>query len=160
MHKERTAKPDRFTLELKFCTLDNDCHLSFSYFFEDGSNDDLTTELEFTVALSRLSKDTVPGPDKVKYSDIKKLSAENKSELFRLYEESLSTGQVHEDWSHSYLKPILKLGKDHSKLNGYRILTMQNTTGKLMERIVARKLAHDLERRKVLSPIPRRMQSR
>ena len=147
MHKERTAKPDRLTSEFKYRTLDNDCHLSFSC-----SNDDLITELEFTVAISRLSKDTVPGPDKVKYSDIKKLSAENKSELFRLYEESFSTGQVHEDWSHSYLKPILKLGKDHSKLNGYRILTMQNTTGMLMERIVARKLAHDLERRKVLPP--------
>ena len=29
---------------------------------------------------------------------------------------------------------------------------MQNTTGMLMERIVARKLAQDLERRNVLSP--------
>ena len=35
-----------------------------------GSNDDLITELEFTEALSGLSKDTAPGPDKVKYSDI------------------------------------------------------------------------------------------
>ena len=35
------------------------------------------------------------------------------------------------------------------KLNGYRILTMQYTAGKLMERIVARKLARDLEERKI-----------
>ena len=127
---------------------------------EIGSNDDLITELEFTEALSILSKDTAPGPDKVKYSDIKNLSVDNKSELFRLYEESFATGQVPEDWSHSYLKPIPKLGKDHSKLKGYRILTMQNTTGKLMERIVARKLAQDLERRNVLPPKPRRIPSR
>ena len=117
---------------------------------EAGSNDDIITELEFTEALSGLSKDTAPGPDRVKYSDIKNLSVDNKSELFRLYEESFATGQVPEDWSHSYLKPIPKPGKDHSKLNGCRILTMQNTTGKLMERIVARKLAQDLERRNVL----------
>ena len=115
---------------------------------EAGSNDDMITELEFTKALSGLSKDTAPGPDRVKYSDIKNLSVHNKSELFRLYEESFATGQVPEDRSHSYLKPIPKPGKDHSKLNGYHILTMQNTTGKLMERIVARKLAQDLERRK------------
>ena len=76
----------------------------------------------------------------------------NKSELFRLYEESFTTGQVPEDWSHSYLKPIPEAGKDSSKLNRYRILTMHNTTGKLMERIVARKLAQDLERRNVLPP--------
>ena len=56
------------------------------------------------------------------------------------------------DWSHRYLKPILNPGKDHSKLNGYHIPTMQNTTGKLMERIVARKLAQDLDRRNVLPP--------
>ena len=114
----------------------------------------MITEVEFTEALSGLSKDTAPGPDRVKYSDIKNLSVHNKSELFRLYEESFATGQVPEDWSHSYLKPIPKPGKDHSKLNGSRILTMQNTTGKLMEGIVARKLAQDLERRNVLLSFP------
>ena len=45
-----------------------------------------------------------------------------------------------------------KPDKDHSKLNGYSILTMHNTTGKLIEWIVARKLAQDLERRNVLPP--------
>ena len=119
---------------------------------EAGSNDDLITELEFTEALSGLSKDTAPGPDKVKYSDIKNLSVDNKSELFRLFEESFATGQVSEDWLHSCLKPIPKLGKDHSKLNGYCIFTMQNTKGKLMERVVARKLAQNLERRDILPP--------
>ena len=67
---------------------------------EAGSNDDLITELEFTEAFSGLSKDTAPGPDMVKYSDIKNLSVD-KSELFRLYEECIATGQVPEDWSYS-----------------------------------------------------------
>ena len=35
-------------------------------------------------------------------------------------------------------------------LNGYRILSMQNTIGKLMERIVARNLARDFEDRNIL----------
>ena len=48
------------------------------------SNAELITELEFTEALSGLSKDTAHGPDRVKYSDIKNLSVHNKSELFRL----------------------------------------------------------------------------
>ena len=51
---------------------------------EAGLNDDVITELEFTEALFGLSKDTAPGPDKVKYSDIKNLLVDNKSELFRL----------------------------------------------------------------------------
>ena len=48
------------------------------------------------------------------------------------------------------MRPISKPGKDHHELNGYRILTMQNTVGKLMEGTVARKLARDLEDREIL----------
>ena len=54
----------------------------------------------FTEELSGLSKDAAPGPDKVKYSDIKNLSVDNKSEFFIIYEESFTTGQIPEDWSH------------------------------------------------------------
>ena len=51
----------------------------------------------------------------------------------------------------TYLKQIPKPGQEHSsKLNGDCVLTMQNTTGKLMERIVIKKLAQDLKRRNVL----------
>ena len=78
---------------------------------ETGSNDDMITELEFTKPLSELSKDTVPGPHTAKYSDIKNLSVDNKSGLFKLYEECFAAGQVPDDWSHSYLKPILKARK-------------------------------------------------
>ena len=61
---------------------------------EAGSNDDMISELEFTEALSGLSKDTAPGPDRVKYLDTKNLSVHNKSELFRLHEEIFATGQA------------------------------------------------------------------
>ena len=64
---------------------------------EAGSKDDLITELEFTEALSGQSKDTAPGPDKVRYSDIKNLSVDDNNELFTLYEESFASGQVSED---------------------------------------------------------------
>ena len=46
---------------------------------EASSNNDLITEMERTEALSGLSMDTAPGPDKVKYSDIKSMSVDNKS---------------------------------------------------------------------------------
>ena len=120
---------------------------------EASVNDNLITELEFTAALSGLSKDTPPGPDKVKYSDIKNLSVDNKSELFRLYEGSFVTGQIPEDWSHSYLKPIPRSGKD-------RILMVQNTTEKLMERILGQEACSGLGKEKRTSPKPRRAQNR
>ena len=99
-----------------------------------------------TEALSGLSKDTAPGTDKIKYSDIRNLSVDNKSMFFRLHEESLAAEQVPGDWSLSYLRPI------PCKLNGYSILTMQNTMGKLMEWVEARKLAQDIKKEKITSP--------
>ena len=69
-------------------------------------------------------RDRALGPDKITYSDIKNLSVDNKSELFVLYRESFSTGQVLEDRSHRYLKPIPKPGNYCIKLNRYRVFTM------------------------------------
>ena len=66
------------------------------------------------------------------------------------YQESFDKGHIPKDWTDSFLRPIPKPGKDHHKLDGYHILTMQNTVGKLMERFVARKLARDLEDRELL----------
>ena len=107
-----------------------------------GSNDDLITKLEFTESLSGLNKDTAPDPDNVKCSDIKNLSVDNESELFRLYEERFTTG------------PVPRIGhivtSSHSPnrkktVQAERITYPQNTTGKLTERIVARKIAQDLQ---------------
>ena len=93
-------------------------------------------------------KDTAPGPDRIRYSDIKNLT--NRAELYTIYQESLNKGYIPKDWTGSFLRPIPKPRKDHHKLNGYRILTMQNTIGKLMERIVAAKLDRDLHDRGIL----------
>ena len=54
---------------------------------------------------------------------------------------SFDKGYIPEDWTACFLRPIPKPGKDHHELT---------TVGKLMERIVARKLARDLEERKIL----------
>ena len=98
----------------------------------------------------RSGKDTEPGPDKIRYSDIKKLTEEDRVDLYTIYQESFDKGYIPEDWTDSILRPISKPGKAHHELNGYRILTMQNAVGKLMERTVARKLARDLEDREIL----------
>ena len=116
----------------------------------NGHDEQITTE-EFSAAIARL-KNTAPGPDGVRNVDIQHLSEEEKRELLSIYRESFDRGMIPEDWTHSFLKPLPKPGKDHKKLNGYRILTMQNTVGKLMESIIARKLARDLEERNVLPP--------
>ena len=81
--------------------------------------------------------------------DIKNLIEEDRAEVYTIYQE-VDKGYIPEDWTGSFLRPISKPGKDRHKLNGHRILTMQNTVGKLMERTIARKLSRNLEDRKIL----------
>ena len=70
--------------------------------------------------------------------------------MYTIFQQSFDKGYIPEDWTDSFLRPIPKPRKDHHTLNGYRILTMQNTFEKLMERIIARKLSRHLEDREML----------
>ena len=77
-------------------------------------------------------KDTAPGPDGLRNSHIKRLS-----EADVAFNNSLENGHIPTDWLDSHLTPILKPEKDPSKIASYRIIPMQNTIGKLPEKIVA-----------------------
>ena len=59
---------------------------------EADSNGDMITELELSEALYGVSKQTATGPDKVKYSEIKNLSEDDKN-FFTRYKESITTGR-------------------------------------------------------------------
>ena len=96
------------------------------------------------------SKDSAPGPDGVRYSHLKSLSDKEIAELTTVLQRSVDEGEVPEDWLHSHLSPVPKPEKDHSKISSYRIITMQNVVGKLLEKIVARKLSIELEERNLL----------
>jgi hypothetical protein len=67
-------------------------------------------------------------------------------ELVGIYNSSIESATISEEWLHSYLIPLPKPGKDHTKIQWYRIITMQNTIGKLLEKIIARKISCQFER--------------
>ena len=62
-------------------------------FAQSGPDDELTGE-EFNEALRRSGTDTAPGPDRIRYSDILKLTEEDRDELCTIYHESPKTGQT------------------------------------------------------------------
>ena len=88
---------------------------------ESGPDDEIT-EYEFNESFKRSGKDTTPGPVTVQYSDIMNLTEEDMTELHAIYQERFDKGYIPEDWTHSFLQPILTPEKDHRKLNGYRSL--------------------------------------
>jgi ribonuclease HI len=95
---------------------------------------------------------SAPGPDGVRYAHIKALEEADLRALAEKLNDSLWSGEIPEDWLDSHLAVIPKPDKDSSKIASYRILTMQNTVGKLPEKIVAQRLAAELEEKEVLPP--------
>ena len=75
--------------------------------------------------------------------DIKNKTEGDRAKLYTIYQESFYKGYILEDWTDSFLRPIPK------PENGYRNLIMQDTIRKLLECIVARKLARNLQDREI-----------
>jgi len=104
---------------------------------------------ELVLAIRHL-KNTAPGIDDVMNIFIKKLPDKYLYELLNLYNVSWATGQVPIDWKVGVVCPIPKPGKDPNQTNGYRPITMLSVIGKLMERIILRRMEYLLESRNLL----------
>jgi hypothetical protein len=107
---------------------------------------------EIKRALGKITKDSTPGPDGVRYSDLKSLDDEGKAKLSSLINTSLMNGEVPTDWRDCNLAILPKPGKDHTKLKGYRVITMSNVWIKMCEKVAAGRLVMDLEERDCFTP--------
>ena len=92
---------------------------------------DLVTKNDVEITLSK-SKNSAAGPDGVRNEHLKTMSDDEVKEVTADFNKSIEKGEIEEDWLHSFLAPISKPGRDHSNLKGYRIITMQNTYGKIL----------------------------
>ncbi|KAF0314667.1 putative RNA-directed DNA polymerase from transposon BS [Amphibalanus amphitrite] len=102
------------------------------------------TAQDLEQAIARLS-DTSCGPDRLRSSDFRALSDQERRALLEEMNSSIATGTIPAHWTDSFLVPIPKPGKDHHTLQGYRIITVQNIGGKLVEGLVSRQLSSYLE---------------
>ena len=80
------------------------------------------------------ASNTAPGPDGVRFSHMKSLGDDDINELTTVLNESLESGVIPNDWLDSHLAALPKPEKDHTKIAAYRIITMQNCIGKLLEK--------------------------
>ncbi|XP_043195193.1 uncharacterized protein LOC122366724 [Amphibalanus amphitrite] len=101
---------------------------------------------DLTRAIERIGQ-VSPGPDRIPASALKNLSAQSKSRLLSEINESLVSGIVPTEWCDSVLVPVPKPGKDHHRLEGHRIIAVQNLLGKVAESMVCERLASHLEPR-------------
>ena len=88
-----------------------------------------------------------PEPDGIKYSILTTFKDEDLESLEQLLNDSLADHPRRLD---SHLSPVPQPEIGQMSIKGYRIFTMQNTLGKLLEIIVARRLARELEEKNIL----------
>jgi ribonuclease HI len=107
------------------------------------------TENEFSLALKTL-KNTAPGHDSIMNIFFKRATLLCKRELLSLLNTSWNSGLVPDAWKQGTIIPIPKPGKSLEQPTGYRPITLLPCMGKLLERMVLRRLEYALESKSVI----------
>ena len=110
------------------------------------------TMKEIEAAIRQLKCKKAPGPDGVTNDMIKHLGPAAKKALLELFNESWKNGTVPALWKKATIIPIHKKGKDKKDPNSYRPISLLSCLGKVLERVINRRLISFLEERKILSP--------
>ena len=107
-------------------------------------NEDFT-EIELNTVIDQLNS-SAPGEDQILNNMIKKANPSLKKYLLKLYNKIWNSGTFPEKWAKGIKIPILKEGKDPTKAESYRPITLLSCTFKTMEKLVSNRLKHVLEK--------------
>ena len=110
----------------------------------------VTKELEDALTMLKLRK--APGPDNITNEMLLHLGPCSKKKLLQLFSDGWRTGTVPQVWREAIMIPILKRGKDKSKAESYRPISLTSCVGKLMERLINTRLMWYLEDKKHITP--------
>jgi hypothetical protein len=120
----------------------------------EGNSDALNCAVTFSdlkAALAAVRPNTSPGSDCIPYTLLKNIPPSALHLLLKFYNSIWLNGLYPKYWRVSLVIPVLKQGKDRSDLNSYRPISLSNCMGKLLEKIVNKKLIWHLENKKILS---------
>ncbi|KAK7096645.1 hypothetical protein V1264_003726 [Littorina saxatilis] len=106
---------------------------------------------ELEEAIRALKCKKAPGPDGISNDMIKHFGNNAKHALLKLFNHSWRSGAVPSSWKRAHVIPILKKGKDRKSPASYRPISLLSCLGKLMERILNRRLIWHLESNNILA---------
>ena len=105
--------------------------------------------VEVENVMNRL-KNTAPGLDGIPNALLGHLPDNKREELVRILNKSFESGYLPLEWKTGAIVPILKPGKPPEKASSYRPITLLSTIGKIMERVIQRRLEYVVEVNNVL----------
>ena len=107
---------------------------------------------ELNLAIKKLKNKKAPGVDGVTNDMLKHLGPRAKSTLLKIFNSSWHSGKFPTRWKEAQIRPSLKKGKDKKKPESYRPISLLSCTGKLLERLVNKRLLWYLESNNILCP--------
>ena len=109
------------------------------------------TRVEFRAAIAQLKLGKACGQDGISNEMIVNLSRLNSDRLRNLVNDSIQNGKVPAAWKFGILVPIHKPGKDASKIESYRPISLLSCFGKLADRIITNRFIFHIEAQGILS---------
>ena len=100
----------------------------------------LFSNLELESALRSMHTGRAPGPDGILVEQLQHLPRVGKDLLRNELSRYILSGQTPTSWKVSTVVPILKPGKEASKLNSYRPVSLTSVVAKLAERLVLNRI--------------------
>ena len=107
-------------------------------------------ELEDQLHNIKLKK--APGPDQVCAEHLRHLGPTARRALLHLLNGSWTTLRVPAAWKRATIIPILKHGKNPKLVGSYRPIALTSHLAKLMERLIATRLTHIIDRDRLIPP--------
>ena len=107
---------------------------------------------ELESALKTLKCKKAPGPDGICNDMLKHMGCYTKKTLLQLFNASWKTATVPALWKKALICPIHKIGKNKKDPKNYRPISLISCLGKLMEKILNRRLIWHLESNNLLTP--------
>ncbi len=120
-----------------------------------GTSHDYNSPFTLTelAAAIKTSGNTAIGPDQLHYAFFRHLSQDNIGFLLSFYNKIWTSRVYPRQWKTSVVIPILKSGRPRQFPSSYRPISLTSCMGKLMERMVAKRLSHLIEAGNLLDPL-------
>lgn len=112
---------------------------------EEDINKDITLE-ELTYVIKNAKNGKAYGPDKITYEFYKNAPEKILEIILKNFNRYWVKGEYPNEIKKAIINPILKPGKDPTKINSYRFISRTPCIGKLFENIITRRINWWLEK--------------
>ena len=119
----------------------------------DCSMTDPFSTKELKDALKKMKTRKAPGPDGITGEMLEHFGACSRAVLLKIFNHSWIKGVVLAVWKEAIVIPVPKKGKDKKNPRSYCPISLLSCVGKLLERMINRRLINHLESNSVLSPM-------